>query len=97
MIEDLGDRVVVDWLGQAVGAEEQRVAVEQDELVDLGRDALARAADDVGNDVAPIVPLGGLGRDRAAVDQGLDERVVAGQLLEFAIAAQVSASRRRAR
>ena len=55
-VEDLGDRVVVDGFGQAVGAEEQDVAVKQGELVDLGRDSLVRAADDVGNNVAPMVP-----------------------------------------
>ena len=86
MLKDLGDRVVAGGPGQAVGAEEQGVAVEQGELVDLGKDALAGAADDVGHDVAPLVLPGVLGRDRAAVDQGLDERMVAGQLLEFALA-----------
>ena len=95
-MEDLGDRVVVDRLGQAVGAVKHGVAVEQVKLVDLGRDALAGAANDVGNNVAPIVLLGVLGRDHAGVDQYLDDRVVAGQLIEFAIAEQVSASRRRA-
>jgi len=58
MLKDLGDRVVVDGLGQAVGAVEQGVAIEQGELVDLGKDALAGAADDVGHDVAPLVPPG---------------------------------------
>jgi hypothetical protein len=47
MVEGLGDRDVVDGPGQAVGAQEQGVAVEQDELVDLGKGALAGAADDV--------------------------------------------------
>ena len=78
MLKDLGNRVVGDGLGQAVGAEEQSVAVEQGELVDLGEDALAGAADDIRHDVAPLVLPGVLGRDRAAVDQGLDERMVGG-------------------
>ena len=81
MFKDLGDRFVVDGLrsgrrcrragcrrraGRACGSRQRRPR---------------GAADDVGHDVAPLVPLGVLGRDRAAVDQGLDERVVAGQLL----------------
>ena len=52
-------------------------------------DALARAADDVGDDVAPLVVLGLLGRDPAGVDQGLDERVVVRDLLERAVVEEV--------
>ncbi len=89
MLEDLGDRGVVDGLAQAVGAEKQGVAVEQGQLVDLGEDALAGAADDIGHDIAPLVLPGVLGRHRAAIDHGLHKRVVAGQLFEFTRAEQV--------
>ena len=75
MLKDLGVRFVVEGSVRPSGAVEQGVAVEQGELVDLGKDALVGAADDLGRYVAP---LGVIGRGRAAVDQGLDERVVAG-------------------
>ena len=74
--EDPGDLGVGDRLGQAVGAEDEDVAVADLELVDLGEDALARAAEHVGHDVAAMVVPGLLGGDHAGVDQGLDDGVI---------------------
>ena len=50
--EDLGDLGVGDILGQAVGAEQQDVAIGQGTAVDFDLDTDARSAHDVGDDVA---------------------------------------------
>ena len=65
--EDLGDLGVGDILGQAVGAEQQDVAIGQGTAVDFDLDTDVRSAHDIGDDVAAGMFVRVLRRDGAGV------------------------------
>ena len=53
LVQHTHDLRLIEGLGQAIGAEQQQVAVSQLAAVDLDLHALSRAAHDVGDDVPP--------------------------------------------
>ncbi|SRX79242.1 hypothetical protein MPP7335_00977 [Mycolicibacterium parafortuitum] len=88
-LQRLGDGVLADRVGEPVRA--QQVAVAGAGLPHDQR-RLDLVAGQRAHDQRPLrMAVGLLGGDPALVDQGLDERVVLGDLGEFAVAQQVAA------
>ena len=83
--EDLGDRGVVDHIGQAVAAEQEPVAVGEAKPADVAFDLTVMAAQEIGEHVAFPVVANLLGCDVAGVGHGLGDGVVLGQKLETAL------------
>ena len=82
LLEDRRDIRVLDHLGQAVGAEQEVVAVHELDGSDLGLDAGGGTADEVGQHVPLGVAVDVLGLDRADPGEFLGHRVVAGEPFE---------------
>ena len=89
VLERLGEGLLADDAGQAVGAEQVAVAGPGLAHGEVGLDLLA--VEGAQQQRALRVAVGLLGGDPAVVDQRLDERVVVGDLGQLAVAHQVGA------
>ena len=89
--EDAGDGGVVEFAAEAVGGEQEKVAGLEGVGGDVGFDGGLRA-DGAGDDVADGRGSGLEAVDEAGADLLLDQRVVLGELAEYAAAKEVAAA-----
>ena len=89
--QQLGDLLVMHRLAQAVGAEQEPIAIDKVELVHFASDTRRRTTQNVGHDVPPAVRPRLLGRELAGALELGGQRVVVGELLDPAVADAVGA------
>ena len=87
-LENLGQLVVLEHAGEAVGSEQDYVALPEGAEIDV-RHHVFVGADAPGDDVAVGMGPGLLGGEQTSVDLFLDVAVIFGELLEDAVAKQI--------